>query len=360
MKKNRAIHLIVFAIILFLISIGCNFGSNLLGSEEPEQNVVEAATLSTTTPTATSQALEPQEPTPLPPTESPDSGEEPEVEESPTQEPAPAKVEPQSCEEDLCVSSGSFLLARPIGPTGRNTIDPSYRYGDYRQATQHTHRGVDFLNSTGTPVLAAADGEVVVAGDDLNIPYGLRKNFYGNLVILGHDLPGYSEPIFTLYAHLSEVMVEVGDSVSAGEEIGLVGMSGGVPGSTLHFEVRVGENSYQNVRNPELWLVLLSDENDQTLGSLAGRVLDEQGNYQQVPNIVIEQLAGPGLPAIDQFYLKTYEKKELLGQSPWNESFALSDLPPGEYQITFMLNGLQQLVVEVEPGKLTLVTFEVK
>jgi hypothetical protein len=89
-------------------------------------------------------------------------------------------------------------------------------------------------------------------------------------------------------------------------------------------------------------------------------VLDEQGNYQQVPNIVIEQLAGPGLPAIDQFYLKTYEKKELLGQSPWNESFALSDLPPGEYQITFMLNGLQQLVVEVEPGKLTLVTFEIK
>jgi murein DD-endopeptidase MepM/ murein hydrolase activator NlpD len=225
MKKNRAIHLIVFAIILFLISIGCNFGSNLLGSEEPEQNVVEAATLSTTTPTATSQALEPQEPTPLPPTESPDSGEEPEVEESPTQEPAPAKEEPQPCEEDLCVSSGSFLLARPIAPTGRNTIDPSYRYGDYQQATQHTNRGVDFLNSTGTPVLAAADGEVVVAGDDLNIPYGPWKNFYGNLVILGHELPGYSEPIFTLYAHLSEVMVEVGDSVSSGDEIGLVGMS---------------------------------------------------------------------------------------------------------------------------------------
>jgi len=354
MKKNRAIHLIVFAIILFLISIGCNFGSNLLGSEEPEQNVVEAATLSTTTPTATSQALEPQGPTSLPPTEAPAP------EDTPEPEPTLPQVETKPCEDAICLVSGTFLLERPIAPTGRNTIDPSYRYGDYRHATQHTHRGVDFLNSTGTPVLAAADGEVVVAGDDLNIPYGPWKNFYGNLVILGHELPGYSEPIFTLYAHLSEVMVEVGDSVSAGEEIGLVGMSGGVPGSTLHFEVRVGENSYQNVRNPELWLVLLSDENDQTLGSLAGRVLDEQGNYQQVPNIVIEQLAGPGLPAIDQFYLKTYEKKELLGQSPWNESFALSDLPAGEYQITFMLNGLQQQEVEVESGKLTLVTFEIK
>jgi hypothetical protein len=289
----------------------------------------------------------------VPPTEAPVS------EETPEPEPTLPQVDSKPCEKSICLESGTFLLERPIAPTGRNTIDPSYRYGDYRHSTKLTHRGVDFLNSTGTPVLAAADGEVVVAGDDLNMPYGPRKNFYGNLVILGHDLPGYSEPIYTLYAHLSEVMVEVGDLVSAGDEIGLVGMSGGVPGSTLHFEVRVGENSYQVARNPELWLVLLSDQADQQLGSMAGRVLDEQGNYEPIENIVVEQLAGPGLPAIDQFYLRTYEKKELLGQSPWNESFALSDLPAGEYQITFMLNGVQQQVVEVEPGKLTLVTFEI-
>ena len=137
-------------------------------------------------------------------------------------------------------------------------------------------------------------------------------------------------------------------------------MSGAVPGSTLHFEVRVGENSYLAARNPELWLQHLSDERGQSLGALAGRVVDDQGNYEPVENIVIEQLAGPGLPAIDQFYLTTYEKKELRGQSPWNESFALSDLPPGEYQITFMLNGLQQREVEVEPGMLTLVTFVIE
>lgn len=360
MKKNPKLIFTVLTITLVFASISCQLSGNGSTPEESVPATVETPVNSLEESPATPQAVEPQEPTPLPPTQEPDSGEEPEVEEPPTQEPVPAVEEPQPCEEDLCVSSGSFLLSRPIGSTGRNTIDPSYRYGDYRQAAQLTHRGVDFLNSTGTPVLAAADGEVVVAGDDLNIPYGPRKNYYGNFVILGHELPGYSEPIFTLYAHLSEIMVEVGDSVSTGDEIGLVGMSGVVPGSTLHFEVRIGENSYQNVRNPELWLELLFDENDQSLGSLAGRVLDEQGNYQQVPNIVIEQLAGPGLPAIDQFYLKTYEKKELVGQSPWNESFALSDLPPGGYQITFMLNGLQQQEVEVESGKLTLVTFEIK
>jgi len=252
------------------------------------------------------------------------------------------------------------LLERPIAPTGRNTIDPSYRYGDYRQSTRDTHRGVDFLNSSGTPVLAAADGEVVFAGDDLEVPYGPRRNFYGNLVILEHDLPEFPEPIYSLYGQLSEISVEVGDSVSAGEEIGLVGMTGAVPGSTLHFEVRVGENSYQAARNPELWLVLLSDGSDQSLGAFAGRVLDDEGNYLPVENIVVEQLAGPGLPAIDQFYLRTYEKKELMGMSPWNESFAMGGLPAGEYQITFMLNGVQQREIEVMPGQLTLVTFKIE
>ena len=154
--------------------------------------------------------------------------------------------------------------------------------------------------------------------------------------------------------------MEAGDTVATGQEIGLVGMTGVVPGSTLHFEVRVGENSLQEARNPEFWLHLLPDANDQPLGALAGRILDGDGNYQPVENIGIEQLAGPGLPAIDQFYLTTYEKKELRGKSPWNESFALSDLPPGDYQITFYLNGEQQREVNVEPGRLTLVNFVVE
>ena len=353
MKKNPAFIFTVLTITLVIVSISCQLSGSSTTAEESAPATVDTSEDALVDPTATPQVVETQEPTSVPPTEAAAP------EDIPEPEPTLAQVEVKSCEEAICLESGTFLLERPIAPTGRNTIDPSYRYGDYRHSTQLTHRGVDFLNSTGTPVLAAADGEVVVAGDDLNMPYGPRKNFYGNLVILGHDLPGYSEPIYTLYAHLSEVMVEVGDFVSAGDEIGLVGMSGGVPGSTLHFEVRVGENSYQVARNPELWLVLLSDQADQQLGSMAGRVLDDQGNYEPIENIVVEQLAGPGLPAIDQFYLRTYEKKELLGQSPWNESFALSDLPAGEYQITFMLNGIQQQVVEVEPGKLTLVTFEI-
>jgi murein DD-endopeptidase MepM/ murein hydrolase activator NlpD len=355
MKKNPALIFTVLILTLVIVFTSCQPNS----SAQDVEQAVEATIQALVEPTALPQDEEPQEPTALPPTEEPEPEEPPEAEESPPEEPEPTKEDPQPCEEAVCVSAGSFLLARPIGPDGRFTIDPSYRFGEYRQATRHTHRGVDFLNSTGTPVLAVADGEVVAAGDDLITPYGPRKDFYGNLVILQHKVPGYGKPVFTLYGHLSEITVEEGDSVAAGQEIGLVGMSGGVPGSTLHFEVRFGENSYQVARNPELWLELLTDEGDQSLGALAGRVLDEQGNYLPVENIVVEQLAGPGLPAIDQFYLRTYEKKELLGLGPWRESFALSDLPAGEYQITFMLDGVQQQEVEVEPGKLTMVTFVV-
>jgi murein DD-endopeptidase MepM/ murein hydrolase activator NlpD len=350
-RKSRMVLLSAF---LLLFAVGCGTGS------EPPVEIETGDVVSEATQGQVVLATEPglvptaEEPTDLPPTEAA----------APTEAPMETAEQTQldfsPCEEDVCLESGSFLLTRPIAPPGRLTIDPSFRYGDYRQSTQLTHRGVDFLNSSGTSVVAAADGVVVVAGDDLEMPYGPRKDYYGNLVILEHNLPGLDQPIYTLYSQLSEVLVEEGQSVLAGEEIALVGMTGEVPGSTLHFEVRLGENSYSAARNPELWLQLLSDAKDQPLGALAGRVVDEQGNYQPVENIVIEQLAGPGLPAIDQFYLTTYEKKELRGQSPWNESFAMSDLPPGEYQITFMLNGLQQKVVEVQPGMLTLTTFVIE
>jgi len=343
--------IVLLSVFLLLFAAACGTGaeppveieaSNVVSEATPEEVVL-----------ATEPVLEPaaEEPTAQPPTEAAPPTE------APMETAEQSQLDLSPCEEETCLESGSFLLTRPIAPPGRLTIDPSFRFGDYRQSTQLTHRGVDFLNSSGTSVVAAADGVVVVAGDDLEMPYGPRKDYYGNLVILEHNLPGLDQPIYTLYSQLSEVLVEEGQSVAAGEEIALVGMTGEVPGSTLHFEVRLGENSYSAARNPELWLQLLTDAKDQPLGALAGRVVDDQGVYQPVENIVIEQLAGPGLPAIDQFYLTTYEKKELRGQSPWNESFAMSDLPPGEYQITFMLNGLQQKVVEVQPGMLTLTTF---
>jgi murein DD-endopeptidase MepM/ murein hydrolase activator NlpD len=86
------------------------------------------------------------------------------------------------------------------------------------------HPGFDLAAPTGTQVNAAAGGTVVHAG-----PAGT----YGNLVTVRHD-NGFE----TRYAHLSEVDVKVGDTVSAGQDVGKVGTTGYSTGPHLHFEVR--------------------------------------------------------------------------------------------------------------------------
>jgi lipoprotein NlpD len=90
------------------------------------------------------------------------------------------------------------------------------------------HEGIDLPAPTGTPVIAAADGEVVYAGS------GIRG--YGNLVVLQH--PG---DLLTVYAHNSELFVALGQHVRAGDRIAAVGQTGRATGPHLHFEVRQGQ-----------------------------------------------------------------------------------------------------------------------
>ena len=279
---------------------------------------------------------------------------------SPTPSPLAPTPSPTACSPDLCVYSSVFFFQRPIGPNDRQAIDPSYRFGSTQGGKRDPHHGVELLNSFGTPVLAAADGVVVVAGDDLKTLVGLYFNAYGNLVVLQHDLPGYSEPVFTIYGHLSKVLVQVGQQVRAGQPIGAVGLSGAATGSHLHFEVRFGENTYKASSNPELWLVPLPGKDGQPGGALAGRILDAYGQYLKVPNIVVEYLPDRNGPAAWEEYVGTYEEKQLVDRPPWQESFALGDLPAGWYRISFVQNGIQSRLVQVLPGELTVVTFELK
>ncbi len=95
----------------------------------------------------------------------------------------------------------------------------------------HDNNAIDFGVHKGTPVGAAADGRVVVA----NYKSG-RAWFggFGNFIVIVHDTP--LGPVHTLYAHLSKVNVHVGETVSAGQNIGLSGSTGHSTGPHLHLE----------------------------------------------------------------------------------------------------------------------------
>ncbi len=87
------------------------------------------------------------------------------------------------------------------------------------------HTGVDFPSPTGTPVHAAQRGRVILA----ELLY-----FSGNTVVVDH---GWG--VYTLYGHLSETNVKVGDNVATGAVIGKVGATGRVTGPHLHWGLTV-------------------------------------------------------------------------------------------------------------------------
>lgn len=98
------------------------------------------------------------------------------------------------------------------------------------------HTGIDIGAGNGTNILAAASGTVIVS---------TYNSAYGNYVVIDHG-GGMS----TLYAHMSKRLVGVGDTVTVGEVIGLVGSTGLSTGPHLHFEVRI--NGQHTKPNPYL------------------------------------------------------------------------------------------------------------
>jgi murein DD-endopeptidase MepM/ murein hydrolase activator NlpD len=89
------------------------------------------------------------------------------------------------------------------------------------------HLGLDISGMYGVPVRSPADGLVIFAG---------RKSDYGNLIIIDHG-----NGVTTRLGHLSRFQVKVGRTVSKGEVVGNVGMTGRTTGPHLHYEVRLND-----------------------------------------------------------------------------------------------------------------------
>ncbi len=117
------------------------------------------------------------------------------------------------------VSGGAVGTGTFVYPTDRHYLS------GFDYSTKTNHLGIDLAANLGDNIYAADGGVIVYAGAN---SYG-----YGNMIMIDHGT-GFQ----TLYAHLSQIFVSCGQSVTQGQVIGAAGATGHASGPHLHFEVR--------------------------------------------------------------------------------------------------------------------------
>ncbi len=116
---------------------------------------------------------------------------------------------------------------QPVKPAEFVWISSSFGYrNDPFTGFNHAHQGVDFVGTHGTEIFATADGEVE------KTEFSLAG--FGKVIVISHKY-GYK----TLYAHLSDIIVEQGQVIKRGQLIGKMGNTGRSTGTHLHYEVHL-------------------------------------------------------------------------------------------------------------------------
>ncbi len=243
-----------------------------------------------------------------------------------------------------------FYFARPIGADNVNWPLAIYRYGGIF-FDDIVHTGVDIPDDKGTPILAAGPGTVVWAGWGLFTEAPLNTDDpYGQAVAIRHDFGYRGQQLYTVYAHMEAVNVSYGQWVDTGEVIGFVGDTGQTTGPHLHFEVRLGENTFHHTYNPELWM-----SPPQGWGILVGRVVDEDNEPLRWFDVEIRP-EPQGKPAR---VIRTYGGGAVNPDPYYKENLVLSDLPAGIYKITLNYDDeIRQFWVEIYPGQVTFFSFQ--
>lgn len=147
--------------------------------------------------------------------------------------------------EDSAIERELRIAASSLDPEYLPSIWPhigkinnefGFRRNPFGGRTYEFHPGMDIDGERGEIVLAPANGTIIKASS---------AGGYGNMIEIDHG-----NGISTRYAHLSKIDVAAGDTVTRGQEIGLIGSTGRSTGPHLHFELRLNAKSI----NPRFFL----------------------------------------------------------------------------------------------------------
>jgi murein DD-endopeptidase MepM/ murein hydrolase activator NlpD len=229
-----------------------------------------------------------------------------------------------------------FYFIRPVDSSANNKGLFYYPFGtDGPENAWRIHTGIDMPNGIGQTVRAAGDGTVVWAG-----PGFQSSPSYGNVVMIEHDFGFKGRHLYTLYAHLSAVLVVAGQRVSVRDAIGLVGNTGRVSGPHVHFEVRVAPPNnddpatYGDTYNPILWMVPYVGT-----GVIAGRVTDGSGRVVMDADVTIRNWATGLNTDTTTTYIFQNTAIDVNSDPVWDENFAVGDLPVGRYTVIANIGG---------------------
>jgi murein DD-endopeptidase MepM/ murein hydrolase activator NlpD len=253
-----------------------------------------------------------------------------------------------------------FYFSPPISALDIDSAFSTYAYGGVFFGNV-VHTGIDIPGDIGIPILAAGDGRIIYAGRGI---YRGGENVlddpYGNAVVIEHDFNYQGLPLYTLYAHLDEVLVQDGQHVTSGDQIGLMGNTGRTTGPHLHFEVRVGKNEYFSTRNPHLWITP-----PQGWGVLVGQVLTYGGRPLERQIVYLHPAEGnpvPG-PVEDVGWLGSSYQNEAINFDPYyRENFTLANIPAGKYILDIPATSIGYRYtreIEIKPGQVTFFRFNI-
>lgn len=237
-----------------------------------------------------------------------------------------------------------YWFLRPVDSNATNFALFSYPFGSdgpEQENPWRVHHGIDMPNPIGQTVRAAGSGIVIWAGQGFQ-----DSASYGNVIVVQHDFGYFGQPLFTLYAHLSGVLVSVGQIVNGGDPIGLVGNTGRVSGPHVHFEVRLGENRYGSTYNPLLWMVPYVGH-----GVIAGRLTNGRGELLQDQPVTVRDYRTGLVVQSTTTYVILDNGSDVNSDPQWQENFVFGDIPAGRYEVIVNIDGLRvSRVVDVLEG----------